>query len=557
MNTGFLCLLPALVTIGVALRSHRIWLALACGVLSGIALVPTPLPLTLMALFVATAGDPERLKIVVFILLVGGLLEVLAVSGASDALADALEAHLDTPRRARMATWALSMCLFFDDYANVLVTGSAMRPVAQRQRVRPALVAYLVDVVAVLASVMLVSTWAAFEGATMAREAASRAAPGGGAAAGASALFLASLPYHFYTYLAIFLTLLVAWSGRWFGARFDTLPAPATSATVPAANDTAGQDARALHVLAPLLTLVLGALAGLFASGAWLQWHAGGALSLLGVLGAAPTLDVLIGATSCAILLAVYFFKRDGVLGRYTVRPAFARGVRDMLEIGCVILLATGLSHLSGQLGAGAFMARWLTHALPGTYLAAAVYTLAMLVTASTGFSWGSMAIVMPVAFSLVAQADAPQLVPVLCAAVITGAVSGEHLIPFSEKAILSATACGIPAVHHFRTHFFQSLAAFLAGGLGFVLLGHGAPLWLCLLLPATLLLAGHLALAGDSTPPAFSRTPRPPGRSARPGRARGCARADRCRPRWPPSVAAGALRAGGKRARRGRCSSH
>lgn len=492
---GLLSLLPAAVTILVALRWRRVSAAIGAGVLAGALVLggaaPLPTLKALGGLLWTAFSDLERLKIVLFILLVGGLLEVMAVSGAYQAFATALGQKLSNARRTRLATWGLSALLFFDDYANVLITGSALRGLAHRNRVRPALMAYLVDVVAVLASVMVLSTWAAFEGNEM-FQAAQGLGLNLGQKLGPTGLFLASFPFHFYTFLAIFLSFLVALTGRWFGAPFDThhflhLEAPAGC-----------PGARASHVAAPFATLVLGALLGLVAVGSWKLRTAEEAWSLVKALQAAPTVDILILATLAALGLALFLFRRDGVLGIRTAGPAFSRGVRDMLEIALIILLAGALSRATTQLGAGPFLAGPITHLLPSEALPFGIFLLAMLVTMATGFSWGAMAIVMPVAFSL-AGADPAKMVPHLGAAVITGAVSGEHLIPYSEKAVLSATACGIPPLYHWKTQVAQSLAALSAGGLGFLLLGYGWPLWACYLVPGSLLALVHLRWARPS----------------------------------------------------------
>jgi len=488
---GFLSLIPAGVTILVALVWRRVAVAIGCGVAAGALVAGRLHPLAsgkaLGEVLWAAVSDPERLKIVLFILLVGGLLEMIAASGAYQAFADAAVRRLHNPRRTRMATWGLSACLFFDDYANVLVTGSSMRKVAQRNGVRPALMAYLIDVVAVLASVMLISTWAAFEGSEMAR-----AAQGLGVQKGPSELFLASLPYHFYTYSAVFLSFLVALSGRWFGARLDTHRF--LSMQEP---ELLGEGATAVQVIAPLLTLVLGGFAGLFGAGTWLLLRSGEKFSLLGALRMAPAVEVLIGATLAAIAVAAVLLTSRKRSLRQGLRPAFGRGVRDMLEIGLIILLATALSKISTELGAALFLASGFTQAVPPGLLPLVVFALSMLVTVCTGFSWGAMAIVMPVAYSMAAS-QGGTLIPVLSAAVVTGAVSGEHLIPYSEKVVLTAAACGIPPVYHFKTQFPQSLAAFSAAALGFGLVGFGCPLGLAYAAPIFLLVLGHLALARD-----------------------------------------------------------
>lgn len=489
-EVGALSLIPAAVTIAVALVWRQVAIAIGCGVVTGALLVGgMDLPGMFKALGLALwsgLSDPERLKVIFFILIVGGLLEVISVSGAYHAFADTMGRHIHNARRTRMAAWGLSASLFFDDYANVLITGNSMRKLSARTGVRPAMVAYIIDVVAILASVILVSTWAAFEGSEMAR-----AAAGIGLQKGMSELFLESLPYHFYTYLAVFLTLLVAITGRWFGAGLDKHH----FALAEPIEEVAGENlAGAKHVAAPLLTLVIGACTGVAGIGLWKCLQAGEALTPIGILRQAPTLDIMVCAALAALGVGVFQLCFDGVMHKSAVRPAFTRGVKDMVGIGIIILLATALTHLSTELGAGSYLASALTRALSPAWLPAGIFLLSMLVTVSTGFSWGAMAIVMPVAYSLATNNHG--LIPILSAAVITGAVSGEHLIPYSEKAVLSAAACGIPTIYHFKTHVFQSITAFLAAGAGFALAGHGWSLPMAYGLPLIALTAVHFLLA-------------------------------------------------------------
>lgn len=493
-DVGILSLIPAAVTIIVATVWRRVSVAIACGVVAAAAVAgglhPFRVASSLVSNVVDAVSDVERLKIVVFVLLVAGMLEVIAVSGAYNAFTEAIGKHVRTPRRARLSAWCLSACLFFDDYANVLIAGGSMRKVTRRHGVSPAVLAYTVDVVAILASVMLVSTWAAFEGVTM-----SDAAATIGMHRGMGDLFLESLPFHFYTYLAVCLSFAVAVTGKWFGSRLDTrkFHADERGAIPP------GNGARPCHVVAPIATLIAGAIVGLVGSGLWIVMRQNEPVTIIGIFAAAPAIDVLIAATLVALGVAIYLFKKEEVLPHRTVRPAFARGVRDMLEIAAIILLATALSNASTDLGAGTYLAGIFSRVVTPALEPAAIFVLAMLVTVATGFSWGSMAIVMPVAYSLAASSGAAHILPILSAAVVTGAVSGEHLIPYSEKAVLSAASCGIPAVYHFKTQLPQSICAFTAAVVGFVLIGYGAPLWICYLVSCGLVLLTHFAFAKPS----------------------------------------------------------
>jgi len=106
------------------------------------------------------------------------------------------------------------------------------------------------------------------------------------------------------------------------------------------------------------------------------------------------------------------------------------------------------------------------------------------------------MAIVMPIAFQMAAANNTPELIPVVSAAVISGAVSGEHIIPFSEKAVMSAAACKITPVYHIKTQIFQSVAVFIAACLGYLIIGYYQSIPFALIIPLALLLTAHFIFA-------------------------------------------------------------
>lgn len=483
-----LVLLPALVTILAALLLKRVTPALLLGLLAG-ALVASGGRIGDAAYIFGNALadgflDADKLKIVVFILLVGGLLEMIGASGAYASLAHRLSKRLNTPRKGRLAAWGLSAGLFFDDYADALIGGSAMRPILDRLRVSPALLAYIVDVTAIVASVALLSTWSAFESSELAR-----AAAGIGLSVPPMVLFLRALPYHLYTFLAIGLALLAAWTGRWFGGRLDTRFFPAR-----AEDDIEGEGARPGHAVVPLAVLIFGSVAGLAGSGIYFALRAGESLGFEAILRHARAVESLVGAALAALAAGALLLARDGVLSKLHIRKSFHRGTMTMIEVSLIMLLATALSRLSMDLGTGTYLAAAFQRGLSPQVLPLLAFLLAAAITVATGFSWGAMSLVLPVAFSL-GQAR-PELLPILSGAVITGAVAGEHLIPYSEKSMMTGVACSVPPLYHVKTMLPQSLAALSAAALGFFLLGLGWGLLPALAVPAALLLAAHLLFA-------------------------------------------------------------
>ena len=490
MDNGFLSLIPALVTIVVALFTHRVALALFLGVLGG-AFVAAGYQLTGFAadswgyLFQAFT-DWERLKIVLFVLLIGGMLEVIAGSGAYTRFAEKLGSRLNTPRKSRVTTWGLSMCLFFDDYANVLISGASMRKINMKNGVTPAMLAYIVDVVAIMASIMIVSTWASFEGSVMAQAGASV-----GIDKNITTFFLEALPYHLYTFLAIIMAFAVAYTGKWFGSRADNAVYQLNEKS-----DVHNHTSKTYHLLAPIITLIGFAIVALVASGIFLLHQQQKPVTLINIIGIAPSVDILVLSTLLALAVTFMLLRKDRVISSRHIGLSFFRGIRNITDVGLVIILAGGLAAVSMDLGTGEYIAHAASSIIQPAVIPLLIFVVSMLITVATGFSWSSMAIVMPIGFQMAVSAHLPDMIPVISAAVISGAVSGEHIIPFSEKAVMSAAACKITPVYHIKTQILQTLSVFIAACIGYLIIGLFHSILLALLIPLTLLIIAHFLFA-------------------------------------------------------------
>jgi tetracycline resistance efflux pump len=490
MDVGFLSLIPAIVTIIAALATRKVALALFLGIVGGAIVAGS---YTFIGFFekmfeymIVSFTDPERLKIVFFIILIGGLLEVINRSGGYTKFANVLSKKLNTPRKSRLSTWGLSMTLFFDDYANVLISGASMREVNIRNKVTPAMLAYIVDVVAIMASIMIISTWASFEGSVMAE-----AGKEIGIEKSISLFFIESIPYHFYTIMAIFLTFLVAYNGKWFGYRLDKQPLP----DITSKEELSG-NVKLYHVLAPILTLLGFAITSMLVVGTWIIVQNNEPITLINILGNAPSVDLLIISTVIAIATSIWLVKKDKLLSNKSIGKNILTGGEGMIGVSLVILLATGLSAVSETLGTGVYITDAVADFISPEILPFVIFAISMLITVATGFSWSSMAIVMPIAYQMAAAEGMLESLPIISAAVITGAVSGEHMIPFSEKAVMSAAATKLAPMYHIKTMFFQTITAFIAAGIGYILLGNHTPYWLSVLIPITIIIIVHFTFA-------------------------------------------------------------
>jgi len=204
MEPGLISLLPIAVAIGLALLTRQVLLSLFCGLLSGAlllnggapgaALLHTVDPWLLDAL-----ADRDHMKVTLFSLLVAATISVSSRSGGTEALVALITRRATSRRSGMVATWAAGQVVFFDDYANCLVVGTSMRPVADRLKISREKLAYLVDSTAApVATVALISTWVGFEVGLM-----DEALRGADLDISAYAFFIEGLPYRFYPLLAL------------------------------------------------------------------------------------------------------------------------------------------------------------------------------------------------------------------------------------------------------------------------------------------------------------------------------------------------------------------
>jgi Na+/H+ antiporter NhaC len=477
-------LIPTIITIFVAYKSRKVWLALLCGVVSGGLLYGrgTGIFLTTGRYLASGFTDPERLKITFFVLMVAGMLHVMARTGANLKFGLTVGKRLPGPRTARLTAVGVSSLLFFDDYANVLIAGASMRPVMERHRISPAMLAYFTDVMAALASVVLISTWAAFEVSLI-----GGALKEAGSGMSGMEVFISAVPYHIFTFFNIFLVLLAAFSGRWFSIRKREHHRVVKT-------EGPGDRARRRDMVIPITALVGVSFFGMTGLG-WLHLSAGTPFSLMAVFGAAPVIDALnLGAVTAVILLAVLMLK-DNVMSWKEFSGSFSEGVKAMWPTGLVIILARGLEMTAGDLETGRHMAGLFSGLMQPGFLPAVIFVIAALVTVASGFSWSSMALIMPIAVQMALPAGEDVLFGAV-AATISGAICGAQMIPYSDKSVMTAAACGITPLYHVKTQSPQIFIASLTALAGFLALGSGVPLALVVPAGFFILLSLHFFFA-------------------------------------------------------------
>ena len=497
-GAGWLAVLPTLVAFVLAAALRQVILALFAGVWVGAFLIAGPsAPSVWQGMLnaasehaVAAVSDAGHAALIVSTLMLGGMVGVVSRNGGVHGIVQLVTAWASNVRRGQLATFGMGIVLFFDDYANTLIVGKTMRPVADALKVSRAKLAYLVDCTAApVATLALISTWIGLQLGLI--DAALSDIPE--IDASAYGVFLHSLAYNFYPVLTLCFVAVIAITGRDFGPMraAERGAARGEDSTETLENDPDTEPKpdkpfRSANAYLPFAALLAAMLGGLYVTGVR---ETGSGAGLTEIIGAADVYTALVWATLTGVVVAgsLSFGQRILSLGE-TVDAWFA-GARSMLYAVIVLVLAWSLSGVNAELHTAGFLASQLGDAVDARLMPAVVFALAAVTAFATGTSWGTMGILTPLAVPLVwtsaglqGLADADQLLYASVSAVLAGAVMGDHASPISDTTILSSAATSCDHLEHVRTQLPYALTV---GGIailtGLIPSGFGLPWWICL----------------------------------------------------------------------------
>lgn len=506
---GWLSIVPPLLAILIALLFKRVIPALFLGIWVG-AWVAVDLSLFGLGkglldgfqVYVRNAlADGDHVSIVLFTLMIGGMVGIISKNGGTQGIVNNIVRWANTSQRGQIATWALGLVIFFDDYANTLVVGKTMRPVTDKLRISREKLAYIVDSTAApVASLALVTTWIGYE-VGLIGAAADRI---DGLTESAYSIFLNSLGYSFYPLLALFFVLMVGVTRRDWGPMYKAeLRARTTGQVAPKAVDAEesddeekaitpipGRPQRAVNAIIPVIVLIVGVLWGLYATG--------DGDNLRDIIGSADSYTALMWASLCGVIAAALLSVGQRILTLEQTVEAWYAGLRSMMFAMIILVLAWALSSVTEVIHTADFLVSVLGETIPPPIIPMLVFFLAAATGFATGSSWGAMGILMPLVIPLtwailetngVADAGHFHIIYSTVACVLGGSVWGDHCSPISDTTILSSMASSCDHIEHVRTQLpYALLVGFVAIGIGTLPTGYGFPWWISVILGMTLL---------------------------------------------------------------------
>lgn len=530
---GFITLLPPFIAIVLAFITKDVILSLFMGVLSGTFLLSLASNIffvdtialiniydTLVESFskiinyvLKSVSDPVNAGIILQILCIGGLVALITKMGGAKAIALKFAKRAKTAVSAQLNTWFIGLLIFFDDYANLLIVGPIMRPLADRFKISREKFAFIIDSTAApVAGIAIISTWIGLEVSLIKNAYASI----GINDVSAFGIFVETIPYRFYNIFMLFFVALTAIMGREFGSMYAAqIRAKTTGQIAPlpksATLDTAELEdqflapkedikIRAFDAIVPVMTLIILAILGFYFNGfAALEGEElisakANPLSfetLRSAFGSADSSIVLFQAALFAAIVAIFIGVRRKIFSVKEAIETWIYGWKTMIFTIVLLLLAWSLSSIVKDLGTSTFITNLLADKLPEFVLPATIFAFASLISFAIGTSYGTMGVLMPLAVPLAfeiaklngMEAEALHHYMVLnISCVLTGAIFGNHCSPISDNVILSSMSAKCDHIEHVRTQipyalFICAISLFT----GYIPVALGLSVWLVL----------------------------------------------------------------------------
>lgn len=473
---AWLSIIPPLLAIILALLIKEVVISLLAGIYAGIFFIYDYNPLTALLrlidkYIVNTLTDESHMVIIIFSMLIGGAVGIISQNGGAVGLANQIVRFAKTRRMGMISSWMLGVFIFFDDYANTLIVGNMMRPITDRLRISREKLAYIVDSTsAPVASLFFISTWIGYEIGII-REGLNMI----GSTEDAYSVFIQTIPYRFYPIATLFFVFLVSYMKRDFGSMYKAEYRAITTGELSRGNIDSSKDltestglfankekASWINGIIPILTILAGTFIGLIVTGiASLKEQGITEYSLGDIISNANSNLSLLWASFAACFVAIL----QSVLGRLlTLKEsidAWFKGIRTMLYAMLILTLAWTLGTITSDVKTADYLISSLNEILNPRALPALVFIICAITSFATGTSWGTMAIVMPLAIPLghkiainygMNPLDAQIIIHGVISSVLAGSIFGDHCSPLADTTILSSMASSCNHIDHVNT---------------------------------------------------------------------------------------------------------
>ena len=460
-------LLPAVIAIGLALITKEVYSSLFIGILTGGLLYSSfNFEGTLQHVFtdgiVASLSDAYNVGILVFLVILGALVSMMNRAGGSAAFGRWASEHIHTRAGAQLATIALGVLIFIDDYFNCLTVGSVMRPVSDKHKISRAKLAYVIDATAAPVCIIApVSSWAA--------AVSSYVEDGNGLY-----LFIRAIPFNFYAILTIVMMIVLAVSNLDYGPMFKHEKNAVENGDIFSGKRVTGMEAetandkgKVIDLVIPILVLIFSCVIGMIYSGGFFT----GASFVEAFSNSDASVGLMLGS-AVTLVFTVIFYSVRRVVSFRELMDSIPAGFKAMVPAILILTFAWSLKAMTDSLGAKEFVAMIVKDKASGfsAFLPAVIFAIAVFLSFATGTSWGTFGILIPITLSVFPLEN--PLGVVCVSACMAGAVCGDHCSPISDTTIMASAGAQCDHVTHVSTQLPYAMTVALVSFAAYVVAG-------------------------------------------------------------------------------------
>ncbi len=474
----FWALVPPIVAIALALITKETYSSLFIGTIVGAVLLAIHFgdPASIMSWVVHGRIDSgiedqpleiglipslaDSAGIFIFLVLLGVMVALINSAGSSAAFGQWAAKHVKTRIGSKLATFFLGVLLFVDDYFNCLTIGAVMRTVTDEHRISRAKLSYIIDATAApICMIAPVSSWAA---------AVSNTANSLDSGISGIQLFIAAIPYNFYSLLTIFFVVLISIMGFDYG--------PMAKAEIKAWKEnelgSLGKEehpynkrANLLDMFLPVIVLIVCCVIGMMYIGGFWDPESANHGDIISAFADTEAGEALSWGSLIAVMFTFLYFLLRKLIVFPEAADSFIQGFKAMTPAMLILVFALTLKSITGALGAAEFVGGLMEDA-GGLYafLPAIIFLVGLGLAFATGTSWGTFGILIPIVVTVFA--NDPNLLIIGISACLAGAVCGDHISPISDTTIMSSAGANIYHLEHVSTQIPYALTV---AGISFI----------------------------------------------------------------------------------------
>ena len=485
-----LSLLPPVIAIVLALITKEVYSSLIIGIVVGGVIYAGGnfegvIKHVISDGFVNSLADSYNMGILIFLVLLGTLVSMMNKAGGSAAFGRWASKHIKSRIGAQLATMALGVLIFIDDYFNCLTVGSVMRPVTDRNNVSRAKLSYLIDATAAPVCIIApISSWAA---------AVAGFARGAGAENGIS-LFVSAIPYNFYALLTIVMMIFISLSKLDYGPmKLHEKNAIEKGDLFTCGNridddkTEVNEKGRVCDLVIPVVILIICCVIGMIYSGGFFS----GENFITAFSNSDASVGLAYGAGFAMIIIVIYFLIRR-VISFKSIMESLPEGFKAMVPAILILTCAWTLKAMTDSLGAKIFISQLIqgTAGAFQSFLPAIIFLIAVGLSFATGTSWGTFGILIPIVLSVFSSGEPITIVAI--SACMAGAVCGDHCSPISDTTIMASAGAQCDHINHVSTQLPYALTVAGVSAVSYIIAGF-VPNWLIVLPVSIALMIGTL----------------------------------------------------------------